>query len=222
MSKYFFRFDVIGCLLCIVVFLFFPDLDLLVTNFFYTEEKGFTFNNNLFVKFIYAVFAKIHFLYLLIFIGGIIYCTKKNYIELIKYLYFLTVCLLLGPGLIVNIILKDNSLGRPRPQNITHFSGELSYVPAFHYSGECRKNCSFVSGHASIGFYLMALAWIRKSKKWLVYGTLLGLAVGFVRMIQGGHFLSDVIFAGWITYGIFLVSATFMKIGIHTGPNKTE
>jgi len=110
----------------------------------------------------------------------------------------------------VNIILKDNSLGRPRPVHIEHFGGTHEFTKTFYYSGECTKNCSFVSGHASIGFYFMALAWIYRCRQWLYFGIFCGLAIGFARIVQGGHFLSDVIFAGWAIYACNLLLSKYL------------
>lgn len=219
-KKYIFRVDIIGPLLCVLFFLYFPQLDLSVTEMFFTPNKGFEWGNNPFIQLVYNVFAKIHFLYLIIFAGGIYYCSRTNKTELKHSFRFLLFSLLIGPGLLVNIILKDNSVGRPRPQHTTHFSGDMTYTPVFHYSGECTKNCSFVSGHASIGFFLFAMAWVRRNRMWFVYGTLLGLGVGFTRIIQGGHFLSDVIFAGWVTYGICFLFAHYMKLGFDQQPSE--
>lgn len=192
------RLDV--CLLAasIVFFLALPELDLWVAGQFY--DAGFYWNDNVLVRLIYKIFAKIHLLFLLILIGlSIFYAKKKISYKKFASLYLLS-CLLIGPGILVNIVLKDNSVGRPRPVHVTEFNGKMDYVPVFHYSGECRKNCSFVSGHASIGFYAMALFWVTRRRAWLISGISLGAAIGFTRIIQGGHFLSDVVFSGWVVY----------------------
>jgi lipid A 4'-phosphatase len=38
--------------------------------------------------------------------------------------------------------------------------------------------------------------WSRR-KQWLLASLGLGSAIGLMRIAQGGHFLSDVLFAGW-------------------------
>ncbi len=53
-----------------------------------------------------------------------------------------TLCL--GPGLIVNTLLKDHS-GRPRPADIDLFGGALAFRPAGSFDGACHANCSFLS-----------------------------------------------------------------------------
>jgi lipid A 4'-phosphatase len=51
-----------------------------------------------------------------------------------------------------------------------------------------------------MGFYFIAFAWVFRDRRWLWFGILLGAAVGLGRMLQGRHFLSDVVFAYWVVY----------------------
>ncbi|SMF31711.1 Membrane-associated enzyme, PAP2 (acid phosphatase) superfamily [Alteromonadaceae bacterium Bs31] len=213
------RIDLLLMIACAIIFLIWPELDLAVAANYYADGK-FIFADNAFIRFIYLLFAKIHIAYLLGFIIAIIICTRKQWLHSRKKWTFLLIALLLAPGLLVNTILKDNSLGRPRPQHIEEFGGKDQFTPVFYYSGACKKNCSFVSGHAAIGFYLMAVAWVRQRRIWLFYGVILGSLVGFVRIVQGGHFLSDVIFAGWFTYFTYLLLAKAMSMQLT--PASTE
>lgn len=198
-------------LACVIVFLAWPQLDLIVASAFY-ENGHFYADEYPIVRAIYWLFARIHFLYLLGFIAAISYFSVKKQPIKRKASVFLLITLILGPGILVNIVLKDNSLGRPRPVHIQEFGGENHWTPVFHYSGECKKNCSFVSGHAAIGFYWLAFAWLGRRKQWLIAGFSMGAIVGFTRIIQGGHFLSDVIFAGWFTYFTYALIAYVMGI----------
>src|SRR5438132_14308343 len=56
--------------------------------------------------------------------------------------------LALAPGLMANVILKDN-WGRPRPPEITEFNGPEKFVPWWDPRGTCDKNCSFVADRKS-------------------------------------------------------------------------
>ncbi len=106
----------------------------------------------------------------------------------------------LGVGLLVHEGFK-NHWGRPRPHQVVELGGTLPYMPPLQPSDHCARNCAFVSGHAAGAFSLMALGMFRGRRsrwRWLVGGAMLGLLVGAVRVTQGGHFLSDVLFAGLI------------------------
>ena len=113
---------------------------------------------------------------------------------------FVLASLALGPGLVVNVLLKDN-WGRPRPSTITEFGGPNHYVRALLPSDQCLDNCSFSSGHAALGFWMIAFA-LLASPRWrrlaLLVAVAFGAAVGLVRIAQGGHFLSDVLASGVI------------------------
>lgn len=120
---------------------------------------------------------------------------------------YVLLSLAVGPGLVVNVVLKDN-WGRPRPSTIQEFGGVNTYVRALVPSTQCDDNCSFASGHGALGFWPVALAllapprWRRPS---LAVAMAFGAAVGLVRIAQGGHFLSDVVAAALITIGINLL-----------------
>ena len=58
---------------------------------------------------------------------------------------FLIATLALGPGLVTNVILKDN-WGRPRPPEVTQFNGPEQFRPWWDPRGPCERNCSFVAG----------------------------------------------------------------------------
>lgn len=111
---------------------------------------------------------------------------------------FLVALLATGPGLVANVLLKDQ-MGRARPRQIEAFGGEKALTPPLVPAQECVRNCSFVSGEASSIFALffgLALMVPRRTAALAGAGLALGGLVGLIRMAQGGHFLSDVIFAG--------------------------
>lgn len=113
---------------------------------------------------------------------------------------FLLSSLALGPGVIVNLILKEN-WGRPRPSTILEFGGDKYFVPPLVISGQCDSNCSFSSGHGALGFWPVAVALLVPAP-WrppaLAAALAFGAMVGFVRIAQGGHFFSDVVFSAVI------------------------
>lgn len=117
---------------------------------------------------------------------------------------YVLLSLALGPGLVVNVVLKDN-WGRPRPSTIQEFGGANTYVRPLFLSNQCDENCSFASGHGALGFWPVALALLappRWRRSALAAAMAFGGMVGLVRIAQGGHFLSDVLAAALITVGI--------------------
>ena len=139
--------------------------------------------------------------------GGLVFLLSFVRKELVAYKktgLFLFVFLILGPGLVVNTIFKDH-WGRPRPADIVHFGGNENFHQVWE-PGDAGQGKSFPSGHAAAGFFLFAPFFLlRKSHRsaaliFLLLGIVWGLFMGTARMIQGGHFLSDVLWAGVLTY----------------------
>ncbi len=119
-----------------------------------------------------------------------------------KAIIFLITVTALAPGIVVNTLLKEH-VGRPRPAHIVEFNGDKTFQPPFKVSNQCDSNCSFVSGHASFAFTFMVLGlFFRGRKRYIVLssGFLFGALVGFVRIFQGRHFFSDVVFAFFFTW----------------------
>lgn len=119
--------------------------------------------------------------------------------------------LALGPGLLANVILKDN-WARPRPIDVTEFGGRMHFVPWWDWRGECSTNCSFVGGESSAAFWTLSAAAVAPPHwRAFAYGAALafGSAIGLLRMAGGGHFASDVVIGGvliflliWLVHGL--------------------
>lgn len=130
-----------------------------------------------------------------------------------RHALLMLLTLVLGPGLLANTILKDN-WGRPRPIEVTEFGGPEKFLPWWDPRGPCPKNCSFVAGEPSGAFWTLAPAALAPPQwRALAYGAALafGAAIGLVRAGGGGHFFSDVVFAGvfmflliWVMHGLLL------------------
>jgi lipid A 4'-phosphatase len=117
---------------------------------------------------------------------------------------FLVFVMTIGPGVLVNDVFKEQ-WGRPRPRDLIEFGGTRAYVAPLiksppEYGG------SFASGHAATGFYLLTPYFLlRRRWPWraaavFVAGIGYGALVGYARIVQGAHFLSDVIWALGIVY----------------------
>jgi membrane-associated phospholipid phosphatase len=72
-------------------------------------------------------------------------------------------------------------------------------------AAECPRNCAFVSGHAALGFSLVAFAFLvppgLARRAILAAALAIGVVIGLGRIAQGAHFLSDVVYAGLLAYG---------------------
>jgi len=127
---------------------------------------------------------------------------------------FLISTLIIIPGLIVNTGLKEH-WGRPRPLNVTEFGGPQHFVAWWNPTGDCVKNCSFVSGDvAAVTWAVAPAALLPPFWRVVAIGVSLAAAgfVGVMRMMAGGHFPSDVIFAAAITFvSIWLVYALIFR-----------
>jgi len=125
---------------------------------------------------------------------------------------FLWIVFFLGPGLVVNTGLKVH-WGRPRPHQVMEFGGALPFVPVGTRSRLEQDNRSFPSGHAAVAFFLIAPAFVvdrrrpQLARRLLATGLLFGTAMSAVRVVQGGHFASDVLWSAAIVYFTCVVCA---------------
>lgn len=118
-----------------------------------------------------------------------------------RALAFVACSFALGPGLIVNVILKSH-WGRARPLATDLFGGSAQFTPAWWPWGECYSNCSFVSGEASTAAVLMALAAItprRYRSASMGAVTAWMIAISLNRMAFGAHYFSDVVLSCLLT-----------------------
>jgi lipid A 4'-phosphatase len=183
------------------IFVGFPQIDFAVTNLFYGGNRAFIFNFPGVGKDLRVFFKFVFYAASALVIAGLLYSalTKRTFLTMgFQKWFYLVACLALGPGLTANVILKDN-WGRARPFHVQEYGGEQRFTPALARSDQCEDNCSFVSGEASsiyMVFFALALLARRRRARLIGLGVLAGTLAGLVRIAQGGHFLSDVIFAG--------------------------
>lgn len=183
------------------VFLAVPEIDLAVARRFYAPEAGFVGQRLAWVQTLRWVFIVLYFGTIGLCLVGLtlIWRGRPQWLHLGRAQWlFLAACLAAGPGLVANLILKDQ-WGRARPRHVMELGGSKAFTPPLVLSSQCRRNCSFVSGEASstyVTFYAAAALIPQWSATLVIAGTVGGLATGLIRMAQGGHFLSDVVFAG--------------------------
>lgn len=119
---------------------------------------------------------------------------------------FMLLVLLLGPGLLVNSVLKEH-WGRPRPREVVQLGGTKVFLHPWQ-PGVDGQGRSFPSGHSSAAFYLATPWFVYRRRKptvaraWLWGGLGFGVLMSIARIAQGGHFLSDTLWAFgmvWLT-----------------------
>ena len=125
--------------------------------------------------------------------------------------------LVVGPGILVNGVLKP-CWNRPRPCNVTDFGGPRPFLPVWQ-RGHDENDASFPSGHAAMGFYLMAPAFVycrrrpRLAAAFAALGLCAGAELGLARMVAGGHFPSDVLWSAGTVYFTGLLLAAPFRFG---------
>ena len=185
------------------IFTLFPELDIKVSGYFYDNDLGFVYKNNVLVQFLFRIIpiaTKIFTLICLIYLIYLYVKYKQPKLILTSWVFFLFITALIGPGLVVNTALKEN-FGRARPKQIQEFNGTKEFTPAFVITDQCNKNCSFSSGHAAMGFYFSAIAYVTTGlyfSRIYIITIVFGSMVGLSRIIMGGHFASDVLTSGFI------------------------
>ena len=197
------RYDTIGFLICCAIFITWPKLDVYFSqNFYDASLGGFYLRNNIITETIYSlthVAGAFIFITLITLIIACWFSKSERLLKRRKHLIFLLGLCVLGPGLMVNLVFKDH-WERPRPRQTMEFGGDKNFESPFTPAFNCSQCRSFVSGHASVGFYFFGLALLARDRRWLLAPALTGAVIGAVRIVQGAHFLSDVLFSGWIVW----------------------
>ncbi len=144
--------------------------------------------------------------------------SKRKMLKWRKVGLYLTIVMVLGPGIVVNTILKDQ-WGRPRPRNVIEFGGENRYEYPLQIDTSS-KGKSFPCGHATMGYYFFSLGLLISRRRRIIklltvtFAILYGSLIGLARIAQGGHFLSDVIWAGILIYVISFAVYRLMKMHV--------
>lgn len=191
----------------LALFLLVPQLDLWVSGLFYEAGHGFELRDWAPMTLVFGMIRWIAWgVVLLLALAALWLFLMQRPLWRFdrKALLFVALSTALGPGLVANTVLKDH-WGRARPTQIEAFGGTRQFTPAPLPARECPHNCSFVSGHAALGFSLVAFGFLlppgRERRRAIVAALGFGGVVGLVRIAQGGHFLSDVVWAGLLVFG---------------------
>ena len=189
-----------------VLFGVYPRLDLAISAFFYDPHSGlFRVNVQPWVlhsrdgaRYLVALIAAPAFLAIV----GKLLLPHRRMLVRGRAALFLILTLALGPGVLTNVILKDN-WPRARPIDVKELGGTDRFTPWWDPRGDCPANCSFIAGEPSGAFWTLAAAALAPPQwRMAAYAGALtfGAAVGALRIAAGGHFFTDVVFAGVFTF----------------------
>lgn len=112
----------------------------------------------------------------------------------------------------VELMFKDH-VGRPRPVQTVQFGGDSPFQGPFEIGPSPHRHRSFISGHSAAGFSLMGFGLAAgpvARRRWFLTGLLAGSLVGMGRILQGGHYLSDVVFAFYAVW----ISCELVALGL--------
>lgn len=205
--------DWIGLLGTLVIFWSLPNLDLDIARLLYDHQAAaWRYADNELATSAYGIFRYLPYLMVPLLLTGIIATWVKNGLHPGQrpVWVFLLMTLLIGPGLIVHNLFKEG-FERPRPKQVQEFGGHSGYSRPLVVSDQCARRCkSFVSGHVALAAYPMVWAWLTGRMLWLWVGIATGLLMTVIRMVQGGHFLSDGLFAMWVCYFTYRLFALWI------------
>ena len=131
----------------------------------------------------------------------------------IREILLIWFCQIFSILIVVNLFLK-NLWGRARPGDILEFGGVETFSPWYKISNSCDTNCSFVSGDSSVGFAIIILFFLTKNIFFLYGSLVFGFMLGFIRILAGGHFLSDVVFSG-----VIIIFLNFLIVKVYNRTN---
>ena len=177
-----------------------PSLDLYASALFYRGESQFELQSFDLASILFRdIVLPLILIYILVLpiVGHFIKIDKIffNYKFSIKEIVLLWISQIISVLIFVNLILK-NFWGRARPNDVVELGGKEFFSPWFEIRNACETNCSFVSGDASVGFSVIILYLITKKIIFLYASFVAGFVFGLIRIMAGGHFLSDIFFAG--------------------------
>jgi membrane-associated phospholipid phosphatase len=176
-----------------------PQLDLMVSRFFWEPAAGFAANDNSFL----IAFRDTNRLLPWVVVGiALPLLIPSPFLRYLRYppaphkLLFILTFFAVGPGLGVHLL--KILVGRARPRALEDFGGSAVFTPAWELTDQCVRNCSFISGEAASAFALLTLVvFIRPqySKFFLCAVGIVAAGFSFNRVVFGAHFLSDVVIA---------------------------
>ena len=191
-----------------VYFLAFPGVDIAVSRLFYRPEAGFFLADHPLLKALRKSSSLVLALLLLGVIGRLAWRAlhRRPLGAAARRTVFVLAALAVGPGLVVNLVLKG-LWGRARPIQIDQFGGDAVFTPVWVVSDACASNCSFVSGEGSSAAWMVGVLLVLTPAKWrpvvVPAAVVYAFALSMNRLAFGGHFLSDILLS-WALTGLVM------------------
>ena len=185
-----------------LIFAAFPQIDLGVSRLFYMGGNLFLFSRPSTGN---AVRELLQLAFILLTAGAVVgfvtvaFASRRLFgLGFAGWIYIL-LTIGVGAGLIANAVFKEQ-WGRARPNQIVEFGGTKQFSTPLTRTDQCEQNCSFIAGEPSsifsAGFAIALLAERARRRRLLIAAIAAGGFAGLLRIGAGGHFLSDVFFAG--------------------------
>ncbi|HET7775833.1 MAG TPA: phosphatase PAP2 family protein [Azospira sp.] len=124
--------------------------------------------------------------------------------------------------------LLKSATNRHCPWDVIEFGGFAPYLGLLVPGPEgIKAGACFPAGHAAAGFLWLVWAvalrpagrgWARAA---LALGLLLGSGLGFVRILQGAHFLSHVFWSAWFAWAFSLALAALVRADLSLPERRT-
>lgn len=187
-----------------------PALDVAASDLFYRAGSGFPLSQEPLLK---ALRKSSDLCLALLFLGLLLHLAWRlvrrglDAFAGARRSIFLIAALAVGPGLVVNGLLKS-WWGRPRPVMVDLYGGEAPYQPVWFISDWCQSNCSFVSGEASSATWMVAALVLVPPHLRLFAAPVVvtyALLLSLNRLAFGGHFLSDILLSWTISGLVFAI-----------------
>lgn len=208
-------------LLSAAVFVAFPGIDLAASALFAGPDGGFPLTDGHAVWVLRSVALALTGGVMVAVLAALLACLVRPDLrpDMLRPALFATSAFILGPGLLVNGILKRVS-DRARPETIEAFGGPHPFQPFFDFSGPCATNCSFPSAETSaVAVAMMCLVLLvgpqlhQRARVILSAAAIAAMVTtAATRLALGAHFLSDVV--GSLILMTALVPALHILFGL--------
>jgi lipid A 4'-phosphatase len=205
------------CAIALLVLAVHPDFDLDVARRFYVPPHHFIADTPVGVVARYVAWiGPFVLLGLLVIAGAAAYAGlwPARWAPRPRSLLFIVLSFALSPGLFVYGTFKPLA-HRPRPHSVVELGGPDAFRPFTRFDGACMHSCSFPSGETAGSLWtvapasLLPLPW-----RGVAIGAALvfGAATGLLRIAFGGHFLSDVLGAAFVTLLALLLARGLISV----------